>query len=78
MAENNWGDEIIYTTPRRKTENDKYYHRKIVIRGNDFSTTDATVANIENVREVEIKNNKLNNSEKLFNIKHCKIKICDA
>lgn len=81
MAENNWGDEIIYTTPRRKTENDKYYHGKIVIRGNDFSTTDATVANIENVREVEIKNNKLNNSdnsEKLFNIKHCKIKICDA
>lgn len=77
-AENNWGNEIIYTTPRRKIENDKYYHGKIVIRSNDFSTTDAIAANIENTREVEIKNNKLNNSEKSFNIKHCKIKICDA
>ncbi len=71
-AERNWGNEIIYATPRNKTEAGKYYHGKIIIRNNDFSSTDAVIADIENVKEIEITDNKLNDFPETFNLRHYK------
>lgn len=66
-----WGSNIIFTTPREKLENGKYYHGKITIRNNDFSNCTVPVIDAENIETIIIENNKMNNVSETVKLRHC-------
>lgn len=66
-----WGSEIIHTTPRAFMEKDKYYHDSIVIRDNDFSTSDAPAVDIGNARYVSLEGNKFGPAKDPIRLYHC-------
>ena len=70
---NPWGREVIYTTPREEIEDGKYYHGKIVVRNNDFSTCRCTLADVENIEELVFENNKVGGEiSDRVSYRHCK------
>ena len=67
-----WGNDVIYASPREKTEDGKYFHGSIIIRNNNFSSCSVPAVNIENAEYIEVKNNKLYGTGENIRIFHCK------
>jgi len=54
-----WGRDVLFVVPRAKTEENRYYHGKFVIRNNDFSTCEETIINPNNIEELCFENNRM-------------------
>ncbi len=66
-----WGDKVIYTVPRAFMEKNKYYHGKIVIRDNDFSSSNAPAVDIGNVRYLSVSGNRFGDAKGSIRSYHC-------
>lgn len=66
-----WGDKVIYTVPRAFMKKDKYYHEKIVIRDNDFSSSNASAVDIGNVRYLSVSGNRFGDVKPPVRSYHC-------
>ncbi len=68
-----WGDSVIVVTPREKTEEGKYYHKKIAVVENEFKNCKGNLASIDNTETFVFKGNRIIGQElNLYRTTHCK------
>lgn len=67
-----WGEEVIYTQPREKEEENRFYHGKIEVSGNAFVNCSVRPATINNVETLIFKNNTFENcADREVKFSHC-------
>ncbi len=68
-----WGDSVIAVTPREKTEEGKFYHKKIAVTENEFKNCNGYLATIDNTETFVFKGNRVIGQElPLYRTTHCK------
>lgn len=73
-----WGDSVIAITPREKTEENRYYHKKIAIVENEFKNCKGYLASIDNTETFVFKANRIIGQDlPLYRTTHCKTVDCD-
>lgn len=67
-----WGDSVIVVTPREKTEEGRYYHKKISVVDNEFKNCKGYLASIDNTETFIFKGNHISEQEfDLYRTSHC-------
>ena len=68
------GNSIITVSPREKTEEGRYYHKKIAVTNNEFKGCNGVLASINNTETFIFKDNKITDQKfDLIKIEHCKV-----
>ncbi len=77
IGANSWGRRVIEVKPRDETVEGRYYHQKVVIRNNDFSTCRVPAADLNNIETLVFTGNRLNGTaDELIRTDHCKTVDC--
>ena len=67
----NWGSHVIEVKPREEFNEGNYYHKYISITDNEFKDCNAPLIYADNIEKIEVKDNKLNNSNNIRVFKNC-------
>ena len=68
-----WGEAVIIVVPRKKTEEGKYYHKKIAVVENKFINCKAMLVSADNIENFIFKgNNSIGQELPLYRTTHCK------
>lgn len=68
-----WGDSVIVVMPREKTEENRYYHKKIAVVDNEFKNCKGYLANADNTETFIFKGNHITGEECVpYKTTHCK------
>lgn len=68
-----WGEYVIDVESRPVTESERFFHGKMIVRNNDFSTCRGKLVHADNMECFIFENNKTSKfSDKKVVVKHCK------